>query len=289
MRVIALAVFLTLIAGSASFGQDRCFQPRSPDEGIAVCTKHIKSGRWSGAELAVKYFNRAISHTMKAKAPIGSFGHLGRAWKDYNEAIRLNPRYMEAYVNRGIVKMRYGNCRAAIADLDEAVRLGRREAQVYYNRARGYICLIGTTLPSAEVQPTYRRAILDYSRAIRLKPRYVRAYVSRGTAYRNMSKPQKALEDLNKAISMDPRNDGAYYIRAIVYADLKQYRRAAKEYGRAIRVNPKYLKAYLARGLLYQYKLKNRAKAIADYRAAYKLSPGNRRVRYLLRRVGAEP
>ena len=42
---------------------------------------------------------------------------------DYNEAIRLNPNYAEAYIYRGAVYFLLGEPQKAIADFNQAIRL----------------------------------------------------------------------------------------------------------------------------------------------------------------------
>ena len=45
------------------------------------------------------------------------------ALADYDQAIRLNPAYVDAYNNRGVVRSDRGDADGAIADYDQAIRL----------------------------------------------------------------------------------------------------------------------------------------------------------------------
>src|SRR5659263_85468 len=64
------------------------------DEAIAACSGIIESGKTSERELAVIYRNRAVALRIK--------GDHDRAIADYNKAIRLDPKYVNALINRGI-------------------------------------------------------------------------------------------------------------------------------------------------------------------------------------------
>ena len=55
-------------------------------------------------------------------------------------------------------------------------------------------------------QEDYQGAIEDYTQAIRLKPDYVFAYITRGIARRKLEDYEGAITDYNQAIRLDPDN-----------------------------------------------------------------------------------
>ena len=97
----------------------------------------------------------------------------------------------------------------------------------------------------------YQRAIKDYNEAIRLKPDYVIAYINRGDAYFGLSQYKRAIEDCNKAINMKPDNSVAYSNRGKAYAKLGQYQLAIEDFNEAIRLHTNNINAYNNRGLTY--------------------------------------
>ena len=56
------------------------------------------------------------------------------AIQDYDEAIRLNPNYADAYYNRGLAYGAKGDQDRAIQDLNEAIRLNPKDAGAYSGR-----------------------------------------------------------------------------------------------------------------------------------------------------------
>ena len=93
----ALAVFALLIALQFPAAPlwaddwDSCMRT-SGDESISVCTRAITSGRWRGANLARAYNSRGYAYDDK--------GEYDRAIDDYDQAIKLDPKYAAAYRNR---------------------------------------------------------------------------------------------------------------------------------------------------------------------------------------------
>ena len=112
-------------------------------------------------KLALVYYNRG-----------GAYRNLGqsqRAIQDYDEAIRLNPEFIEAYYSRGSIYDNLGQPHRAIQDYDEAIRLDPNLALAYSNRGLAYHNL---------GQP--RRAIQDYDEALRLDPQDATFYNNPG-------------------------------------------------------------------------------------------------------------
>ena len=70
-------------------------------------------------------------------------GKLDSAFKDYEEAIRLDPQFASAYYNRGLAYHRLGQSERAMQDYEEAVRLDPQYADSYYEKGP---LLMGTVI-----------------------------------------------------------------------------------------------------------------------------------------------
>ena len=60
-------------------------------------------------------------------------------------------------------------------------------------------------------------AISDYTQAIALNPKYVKAYTDRGAAYQLKGDYDRAISDYTQAILFDPRFAEAYTNRGLAY------------------------------------------------------------------------
>lgn len=126
-------------------------------------------------------------------------GELDKALGDYNEAIRLNPKYTVAYYNRGVTWDNKGEYEKAIADYNEAIRLDPKYADAYYGR--------GNTWGR---KSEYDKAIADFNKAIWLNPKDAEAFFSRGVAWKRNGELSKTIADYKEAIRLNPKYAEAY-------------------------------------------------------------------------------
>jgi tetratricopeptide (TPR) repeat protein len=220
------------------------------DEVITECTSAINSGKYVGKDAAWAYNVRGTAYFFK--------GDNDRAIADYNEAIRLDPKYAFAYNGRGNA---WQDNDRAIADYNEAIRLDPKYSRAYSNRGNAY-----------QAKGDNDRAIADYSEAIRLDPKNVFAYNGRGNAHKDRGDSDRAIADYNEAVRLDPKFALSYFGRGAAYKARGDNDRAIADYNAAIRLNPKYAFAYYGRGDAYQAKGDN-DRAIADYSEMIRISP----------------
>ena len=124
---------------------------------------------------------------------------------DYNEAIRFNPNFANAYFNRGVAKKALGDKQGAITDYNEAIRLNPNFANAYNNRGN-----VKQDLGDKQ------GAIADYNEAIRLNPNHDNAYSNRGNVKQDLGDKQGAIADYNEAIRLNPNYANSYYSRGLI-------------------------------------------------------------------------
>ncbi len=119
-------------------------------------------------------------------------------------------------------------------------------------------------------------AIADFSNAISVDREYADAYTNRGNAYNNLGQPDKAITDFSSAIMIDPHNALAWYDRGNAHSNLGEWEAAIEDYSKAISIDPLYSLAWSNRGAVYG-NLGQLDKAIADFTRAIEIDPGNTR------------
>ena len=113
------------------------------------------------------------------------------ALADYSRAIELDPKYTQAYTNRGTTYDALQQYEVALADYGRAIELDSNFAQAYYNRGNTYKAL-----------QQFEAALVDYKRAIKLDPSFAQAYVNIGVLLGNQGQLREALPYFEKAAQL---------------------------------------------------------------------------------------
>lgn len=132
-----------------------------------------------------------------------------RAIENFTKAIQLNPKYSEAYNNRGIAFVAKGNYEKALADYNTAIELNPEFFYAFINRGKLY-----------SDQVNHQQAIKDYSRAIELNPDNAVAYYDRANSYSSQRNFEPAIRDYSRAIELNPEYNLAYNNRSLVYSEI---------------------------------------------------------------------
>ena len=116
-------------------------------------------------------------------------GDYDRAIRDFDEVLRLEPKYDYAVDHRDIINYNKNDY-----DWSLPLRVFSHDAQTFYH--------LGITYGH---KSDYDRAIRDFDRAIRLDPLLAEAFYNRGIAYQYKGDFQHANQDFGQAIRLDPK------------------------------------------------------------------------------------
>jgi tetratricopeptide (TPR) repeat protein len=96
----------------------------------------------------------------------------------------------------------------------------------------------------------YESAIAEYSQAIELNPRHLKAIIGRGLSLQCMGKTEAAIADFDKGIAAGGTWAEAYYSRASAYKSLDRDAEALADYNAAIQMKPDYIDALYGRAVV---------------------------------------
>ena len=182
--------------------------------------------------------------------------------KLYTKAIEVNPDFLDAYINRGLVNNELGEYKESIKDYDKAIELDRKCALAFNNR--GY---------TKFRQKDYEGALADYNKAIILNPKFRMAldnkallfstvcmeddkdfsekfYLSLGISEINEGNFTEALKDFDESLKYNKDNELVYFYKGIACHSLGKDKEAYENYSKAIKLNKIMTDAYFNRGQL---------------------------------------
>ena len=129
---------------AAYWGRDFAWEKRAYE----LLNKGTKAASERKYDEAVRFYSEGLdSHPgLRNRAVLlcdrgTTLGHLKRreeSARDYDEAIRLDPNFLQAYFNRAINHRECGRMSQAVGDLNEALRLNPKFAPAYVNRGAIY-------------------------------------------------------------------------------------------------------------------------------------------------------
>ncbi len=219
------------------------------------------------------------------------------AIKNYNEAIKIDSKYVFAYNNRGSAKEKLEKYEEAIKDYNIAVKLDPNCVFAYYNIGNAkrslkqyeeaikyYQMAIKITPNAAYIYNSigntkvdlecYEEAIKYYDKALEFNSKYAIAYYARGIVKEKLKKYKEALKDYDTAIKFQLDSQYAYIYhfynnRGIIKANLNQHEEAIKDYSKAIDLEPRCVQSYYNRGIS-EKNLKKYKEAIKDFKEVLK-------------------
>ena len=267
---VVAGLFLSNPAAAAPANDNITCANASGDAAIAACGRAIASRKFKGIDLAQLYYNRGVEYAAK--------GECDRAIADYNQSIRLDPKYVLAYNKRGDCFTRQGSNFRALEDYAKAIELdptsetGIREststAATFFGRKGTSTAPSANTPSRSELEPKdadafnrrgtahlrkgeYERAITDQTEAIRFNPKHAKAFNDRCWAATIVGRAlQQALADCNESLRLDGNDPDALASRGFTYLKLGQLADAIVDYDAALKVAPKHASSLYGRGVV---------------------------------------
>jgi len=126
---------------------------------------------------------------------------------DLQQAVRINPRYAEAYYFMGLNELDRGRIEPAVQHFDKAIQINPGYQIVYFWKGKAYL-----------TAKQYQKAIENFTQAIQLNPSDPYSLINRAVCYYNLDDYAKAAADLEAAKKTGyPVNDIFY--QAVLHRD----------------------------------------------------------------------
>jgi tetratricopeptide (TPR) repeat protein len=181
---------------------------------------------------------------------------LNEALNAVNEAIKINPSFSAAYLQRG--KYLFASASSIIGNSDDSFNID----------------YLGFLNSGSIKKENIRKALSDFTKTLNLDPQLFVAYAWRGMASTGLGEYDNAIADYTQFISYNSRTPSVYTNRGNAYLAKNEYTIAMLDYNEAIRLNPNYDLAYYNRGRAY-LKTENYQSALSDFSESIKLNPYN--------------
>ena len=204
----------------------------------------------------------------------------------FQEAIRIDPKFIEARCNLGTTYLRLGKLEEAKREIDKVLSLdpdyqpicGPLEQLKDQYRMRGI---------NYWKMGAYAKAVDAHQQAINIDPNFKEAHYNLGITYWNMKEYAKAIAAYRQAVEIDPNFRDAYYNLGTTYLQQKQYSKAVDTYQQAIDIDPNFRDAYYSLGLTY-FKMDKFQKAREALEEVLRLDSNYQAARELLEKVNGD-
>ncbi|MCZ7400350.1 MAG: tetratricopeptide repeat protein [Candidatus Methanoperedens sp.] len=167
-------------------------------------------------------------------------GKYEEAIKELNEALRLNPDYIEVHNNLGVTYDRMGMPEEAVNELKEALKLNPDYTEAHCNLGNIYAR-----------SGRYEEAAGELQEALRINPELAIAHNNLGNIYALQRRNEGAIQEFKEALRINPDYAPAHNNLGNAYAETGRHEDALREFQEALRLDPEFPEAYLGMGLVY--------------------------------------
>jgi len=194
---------------------------------VASADKEMFKSFWDqriNAEYAEDVFQLGVKYVNKKNLR----GAIGK----FEEAVKLNPRFVVAHYFLGSTFAANRNFKKAEIHLRSAIKL-KPDFAAAYN-------VLGNTLVA---QGSLEDALAEYTTAIEIKPDFFEAHINIGIYWDNKGEFAKALSLFEKAIQLQPQNAQGYFRLANSFYNNKKWEEAITNYRVALKLKPELTQA----------------------------------------------
>jgi len=165
-------------------------------------TLAVQNHKNNNLEVAKNLYNKVLKINPKFINAYNNLGVIFKELKDYpkaidslKKAIEIEPNYVEAYNNLGVVFQEIEEYQKAIHCFEKVITINPNLPDIQN--------ILGIMFQNfAE----YKKAIICYEKAIKIKPNFLSAHYNLGTVLTELGEYQKAISCFEKSIAIEPAN-----------------------------------------------------------------------------------
>jgi Tfp pilus assembly protein PilF len=191
-------------------------------------------------------------------------GELDAAFNDVNKAIELNPRRVDAYVLRVLIRNKKDPEAEDYKDYDKIIELAPAAPAT-----EGFY--VGRSNFRAQRQ-LWNGALDDMNRAVSINPKSALNYNFRSYIYLMKGDLNQARADYEKSLELNPALPSPFVRRGYFRCQASHFESALADFSKAIEWKPNYAEAYADRGIVRGL-MGNIDDAISDIKQAAALNP----------------
>ncbi len=166
-------------------------------------------------------------------------GNFKAAVRRYDKAIAIDPKFRDAYINRGIAHMEIVRFDKALPDFAEALEIGPEDALVYFNLGNAYA-----------VHAQWEMAVKCYEKALELDDSHGGARNNLGNALASSDRVDDAVRVFAEYSQRNPDSAVGYNNLGVALEIGGRDNEAMSAYQRAISADAKHPDAYMNLGKL---------------------------------------
>jgi len=216
-------------------------------EALAIFT-YLQPYKNSDAKI---HYNLGLIHSLKGN-------HL-LAIESYDSALKIQPDFVEALINKGSSFNDIKKFSLALEVLEKAIQIRVDIPQTWSN--------LGVALNHLNF---YKESIDAYSEAIRLNSDYHEAWSNKSLPLNKLKRFLEASQACDHALSLRPDYAEAWSNKGIVLNELKRYEEAIAHFDKALDLKPEYAEAWSNKGAALK-QLEHYDKTITHYEKALSL------------------
>ena len=217
---------------------------------VSFCSKN----RDAVDKAVIKDSDKAVAKSAVNKEIKKLQDSLNDAKSDFDRAV--------IHENISVQQAEKGDLRGALASVNTAIKYQPNLARAHYIRGMAYLRM-----------SRYGEAETELLNAVRLDNALAAAHFELGNLHYKKGSLAQAIAEYNLAVTNDQKHYMAYNNLSVVYSMTGRNREAIDSLNKVTELKPDFAKAYKNLGIIYDLRLRDKDKAIENYRTYLRLRP----------------